>query len=67
MGIRSRSWSIGCRSKSDSVPSTPLRGDRTSHSGAGRALADLVGRGDLGVNRKRMEQIRQAYQQQGSP
>ena len=26
-----------------------------------------VGRGDLGVNRKRMEQIRQAFQQQGSP
>ena len=26
-----------------------------------------VGRGDLGVNRKRMEQVRQAFQQQGSP
>jgi len=26
-----------------------------------------VGRGDLGVNRNRMEQIRQAFQQQGSP
>ena len=32
-----------------------------------QALADLVGRGDLGVNRKRMEQIQQAFQQQGSP
>ncbi len=29
--------------------------------------ASRVGRGDLGVNRKRMEQIRQAFPQQGSP
>jgi|GEM_PF-4281309 len=32
-----------------------------------RVRLSSIGRGDLGVNRKRMEQIRQAFQQQGSP